>query len=70
MGARRLLRPPAVRTPSPPATTAAVADQGDDGERVRARPEFLTVQARAVLAIWLGVTLVLVATYAIVLLVL
>jgi hypothetical protein len=57
-----------VRSPSPPATTAAVADPGDDGERTR--PQFLTAQARAVLAIWLGVTLVLVATYAIVLLVL
>jgi hypothetical protein len=45
-----------------------VADPGDDGERTR--PQFLTAQARAVLAIWLGVTLVLVATYAIVLLVL
>jgi hypothetical protein len=46
-----------------------MADEADgDGER--RRPEFLTLQARAVLAIWLGVTLVLVATYAIVLLLL
>jgi hypothetical protein len=59
-----------VRTRSPPATTAAVADEPDDGERPPGRPEFLTLQARAVLAIWLGVTLVLVATYVIVLLLL
>jgi hypothetical protein len=45
-----------------------VADEPeDDGGR---RPELLTTQVRAVLAVWLGVTLVLIATYAIVLLVL
>ena len=42
-----------------------MGDQGEDGDR--ARPELWTPQAKAVLAIWIGVTLVLVAVYAIVL---
>ena len=42
-----------------------MADEPEDpGGR---RPEFLTTQVRAVLAVWLGVTLVLIAVYAIVL---
>jgi hypothetical protein len=48
-----------------------VADQGGDGGAGggagRTRPEFQTPVAKAVLAIWCGVTLVLVAIYAIVL---
>ena len=42
----------------------------DDGEAERARPELFTAQAKAVLAVWVGVTLVLVTVYAIVLLLL
>jgi hypothetical protein len=41
----------------------------DDGDEPRGtRPELLSPQARAVLAVWVTVTLVLVVTYAIVLL--
>ncbi len=40
---------------------------GAGGEAGRTRPEFLTPLAKAVLATWCGVTLVLVAIYAIVL---
>ena len=43
-----------------------MGEEGDDGRRVR--PELWTPQAKAVIAIWIGVTLVLVAVYAIVLL--
>ncbi len=48
----------------------ATGDGGDGDEAGRTRPEFLTPQARFVLAVWCGVTLVLIAVYAIVLLVL
>jgi hypothetical protein len=52
-----------------PGATVPVADQGGDGGAGggagRTRPEFQTPVAKAVLAIWCGVTLVLVAIYAI-----
>ena len=64
-----------MRSPSPERYNGAVAgesDPGDAGGDVggggRTRPEFFTPQAKAVLAIWVGVTLVLIAVYAIVLL--
>jgi hypothetical protein len=47
-----------------------VAEEDGAEEGASTRPEFLTIQAKAVLVVWLAVTLVLVATYAIVLLVL
>ena len=53
------------------ATTSAVASDEQDGdEGGRNRPVVLTPQAKAVLVVWCGVTLVLVVTYAIVLLLL
>jgi len=48
----------------------ATGEGGDGAEGRRTRPEFLTPQARFVLAVWCGVTLVLIAVYAIVLLLL
>ena len=46
-----------------------MGDEGDEGDGGRpARPPLWTPQAKAVLAIWIGVTLVLVAIYAIVVL--
>ena len=47
-----------------------VSGEQDGDEGGRTRPVVLTPQAKAVLAVWCGVTLVLVATYAIVLLLL
>jgi hypothetical protein len=41
---------------------------GGGGEGERTRPEFFTLQARAVLFVWCSVTLLLVVIYAIVLL--
>jgi hypothetical protein len=43
---------------------------GEGGERRRERPEVFTEQAKFVLAVWCGVTLMLVVIYAVVLLVL
>ena len=40
----------------------------EDGEPRRTRPEVFTLQAKAVLVVWLAVTLVLLVVYAIVLL--
>ena len=48
------------------ATTGGEDDRPGDGER--ARPTFLTLEAKAVLVVWLAVTLVLVVTYVLVLL--
>jgi hypothetical protein len=51
-----------------------VASAGGEGsgedDSPRRRPTFLTVEAKAVLVVWLAVTLVLVVTYVIVLLLL
>jgi hypothetical protein len=41
---------------------------GEGSEEPRSRPTFLTLQAKAVLVVWLAVTLVLVVVYVIVLL--
>ena len=75
IGAGTVPRPLAVRSPPPGRYNGAVAGEGDPddagGDRGgggRTRPEFFTPQAKAVLAIWVGVTLVLIAIYAIVLL--
>jgi hypothetical protein len=70
-----------VRSGGAGATTAAVATGdgssgdrdgggggGGGGEGERTRPEFFTLQARAVLFVWCSVTLLLVVIYAIVLL--
>ena len=44
-----------------------MGDDGDEGDGARPpRPDLWTPQAKAVFAIWIGVTLVLVALYAIV----
>jgi hypothetical protein len=47
-----------------------VADDEASGDGGRSRPEIVTPQVKAVLVVWLAVTLVLVIVYAIVLLVL
>jgi hypothetical protein len=47
---------------------AAGGEEGQEPEERRARPTFLTHEAKAVLVVWLAVTLVLVVTYVLVLL--
>jgi hypothetical protein len=47
---------------------AAGGEDDEVGEERRARPTFLTYEAKAVLVVWLAVTLVLVVTYVLVLL--
>jgi hypothetical protein len=47
---------------------AAGGEEDEPGEERRPRPTFLTYEAKAVLVVWLAVTLVLVVTYVLVLL--
>jgi hypothetical protein len=68
MSRRRILRFPPCGPGGGELQTTAVAgseDQGGGGDR--SRPVFVTAQVKALLVVWLAVTLVLVFVYAIVL---